>query len=35
MVLLNIQREISHKKIDNLLNKTSGAAKICHLGMER
>ena len=35
MVLLNIQQEISQKKIDNFINKTVGAAKICHLVMER
>ena len=27
MVLLNIQREISRKKIDNFINKTVGAAR--------
>ena len=35
MVLLNIQREISRKKIDNFINKTVGAAKIRHLVVER
>ena len=35
MVLRNIQREISRKKIDNVINKTVGAAKIRHLVMER
>ena len=35
MVLLNIQREILRKKIDNFVNKTVGAAKIHHLVMER
>ena len=35
MVLLNIQRKISQKKIDNFINKTVGAAKIRHLVMER
>ena len=35
MVPLNIQHEISQKKTDNFTNKTVGAAKICHLVMER
>ena len=35
MVLLNIQRKISRKKINNIINETVGAAKIRHLDMER
>ena len=34
-MLINIQREISRKEIDNFINKTVGAAKIRHLVMER
>ena len=35
MVLLNIQRKISRKKINNIINETVGAAKILHLDIER